>query len=572
MGFGIVAIAYIVALLLTISLIFFVIYHVSEPLQDKFPYSDNCIMSLACSISNEIPEQPVLSPRSGHIFERRLIEKYLIETGCDPINQQPLSAEELIEVKTSPLVRPKPPLATSIPAILKTLQDEWDAVMLHSFTLRQQLQTARQELSHALYQHDAACRVISRLTKEVTAAREALATLKPHTGIGAAQPASQAQDVSEAPTSDKSNLQEEVGLSEQVIARLQERAAKLTDERKKRGKTVPEGLAKSRDIAEYRQIASLVGIHSPSVPGILCLDASKATPERIVTGGNDKNAIVFNTQASQVVAVLRGHTKKVTRVVYHQSEQLAFTASPDCTVRVWGIEQAQCASVIRAHAGPITGLSLHAIGDYLLSSSADGQWALSDLRRGQVLVRVTVEKGGSLQSLTCAQFHPDGQILATGTVDGEVKIWDIRERRNAANFTHGVGANQPLTAVSFSENGYYLATGGADGQIKLWDLRKLKNFKTLTPDVDRANSTYEINDLEFDQSGCYLAVAGSDVRAYLCKQWDQLAVFTSHTSPATGVRFGPNAKSIITCSLDRTVKIYGSSANEEGDGPSNTQT
>lgn len=79
-------------------------------------------MSLLCSLSNEVPEHPVISPRSGHVFERRLIEKYLAENGTDPIDQQPLAPEELIELKTSPFVRPKPPSATSIPAILKTLQ------------------------------------------------------------------------------------------------------------------------------------------------------------------------------------------------------------------------------------------------------------------------------------------------------------------------------------------------------------------------------------------------------------------------------------------------------------------
>ncbi|KAH9499388.1 Pre-mRNA-processing factor 19 [Bulinus truncatus] len=302
---------------------------------------------------------------------------------------------------------------------------------------------------------------------------------------------------------------EEAVMSDEVIKKLQDKATLLTAERKK---LLPEGLATSDDIRNYRPIS-------------------------------------FSYGSSLLASVPEVIAKRSTVVIYHPEEELVITASPDNTIRVWGITTASCGQIIRAHDAPVTGISLHATGDYLLSCSTDMHWAFSDIRTGRILTKIVGKSDQITSALTCAQFHPDGLIFGTGTDDSIIKIWDLKERSNVANFQ---GHQGHITSISFSENGYYLATSAEDSVVKLWDLRKLKNFKTI-----QLEDNYQVKGLCFDQSGTYLAVAGSDVRVYLCKQWSELAVFNDHTAAATGVRFGHNSSFIVSVSMDRSVKFFG---------------
>lgn len=67
---------------------------------------------------------------------------------------------------------PRPPSLSSVPALLASLQNEWDATMLEAYTLKRQYDAVRQELAHALYSNDAANRVVARLMRERDQARE----------------------------------------------------------------------------------------------------------------------------------------------------------------------------------------------------------------------------------------------------------------------------------------------------------------------------------------------------------------------------------------------------------------
>lgn len=122
------------------------------------------------------------------------------------MTNEELAVEDLIELKTSQIVRPRPPTLTSIPSLLSVFQNEWDALALDSYNIRQQLAQTRQELATALYQHDAAVRVIARLVRERDEARDALS--KVTVGAGSASNGDMMQVDS-------------VGLPEELVAKVE---------------------------------------------------------------------------------------------------------------------------------------------------------------------------------------------------------------------------------------------------------------------------------------------------------------------------------------------------------------
>lgn len=69
-------------------------------------------------------------------------------------------------------------------------------------------------------------------------------------------------------------------------------------------------------------------------------------------------------------------------------QDLVLTASPDTTIRIWDVGTSQTIQLLHAHEEPVTGLSLHPTGDYVLSTSTDQHWAFSDIRSGKLLTKV----------------------------------------------------------------------------------------------------------------------------------------------------------------------------------------
>ncbi|KAG7152056.1 Pre-mRNA-processing factor 19 like protein [Verticillium longisporum] len=477
---------------------------------------------MLCGISGETPQEPVASRKSGIVRSRhrlnRLIEKYITENGTEPGTGEALTTDDLLPLSQSHIVRPRPPTLTSIPALLATFQNEWDALALETYNLKEQLARTREELATALYQHDAAVRVIARLTRERDEARDALSRVTV-TG-GAANGDAMAVDSVET-------------LPEEVAERVAVKHQELSKSRKKR--PVPEGWATPEELAAFQTTASttLPVPHTSS----LALEGDYAA-----IAGPEGNAAIYSIDSDK----LERHVQvgqPITDTVWTGSKLIFSTTQGTVKVFESGSEIASLAE----NAGAVTALALHPLGDLLAFVGQDKSIVFYDL---STMSRVSRTYGDA--ALTCCAFHPDGHIFAAGTATGELKLFMTATLDVAASFSLGA----PIQALAFSENGFWVAaTAKGQSSVTIFDLRK-EGEAAKAKVLETGGS---VQSLAWDYSGQFLATAGASgitVQQYTksSKSWSE--PFRSSVT-AVAVRWGDKARQLVSVNGEGVVSVFG---------------
>ncbi|MGD2182972.1 hypothetical protein [Lusitaniella coriacea] len=201
--------------------------------------------------------------------------------------------------------------------------------------------------------------------------------------------------------------------------------------------------------------------------------------------------------------------------------------------------------VLEGHSDYVDALAFHPKTPLLASGSADGTIKLWDVETKEVRKTLRGHRAVILA------FSPDGTTLASGSPDATIKFWDVEtgiEKQTLSNDNDGI------TTLSFHPQKEILAVGTQGGRLQLWNLQtgeKLGEHQFI-------EFKQSLRAIAFSPDGKHLASGGDDPTIHLWNVPDLIEQQTlkQHTFGIRTLAFSPDGNFLASGSSDKTINLW----------------